>query len=319
MTCDVTRQINVATTNDGLCRPNAAHHASPQNTAPSLMRSQVASNTAPNRLPPPLSRAIAPSTKSNRTKKVMTNVPANSRPVGNSVSAASTAAAVAMMVTLSAVKPACRNARATGVVTRATPSRDSNLLIAYSPLLFPLGGQQTTGVAQQLRDDLGVADDRDEVGVATPPRHHMHMQMFGQRTARRFAQVQADVEAVWPRHVLDDANRLLCEGHQLGGLLVGEIFQLGYPPIRHHHQMSRVVWVEVEHGVDEFTAGDHQTVLVGQLRDFGEWLCLYGVVPPQRGLGEVAHSVGSPQPLQVVGFTDPPVDNRVVISHGCSP
>src|SRR5271166_5349154 len=317
MTCEVTRQINVATTNDGLCRPNAAHHASPQNTAPSLMRSQVASSTAPNRLPPPLSRAIAPSTKSNRTKKVMTNAPAKSRPVGNSVSAASTAAAVAMMVTLSAVKPACRNARATGVVTRATPSRDSNLLIAYSSLLFPLGGQQTTGVAQQLRDDLGVADDRDEVGVATPSRHHMHMQMFGQRTARRLPQIQADVEAVWSRHVLDDANRLLREGHQLGGLLVGEIFQLGYPPIRHHHQMSGVVRVQVEHGVDEFTAGDHETVLVGQLRDLAERLVSRGLFAPQWRLGQVAHSIGRPQPLQVVGVADSPVDDRVVISHDC--
>src|SRR5277367_1468189 len=319
MTCEVTRQINVATTNDGLPRPNPAHHASPQNTAPSLMRSQVASSTAPNRLPPPLSRAIAPSTKSNRTKNVMTNMPANSRPVGNSVSAASTAAAVAMMVTLSAVKPACRNARATGVVTRATPSRDSNLLIAYSPLLFPLGGQQTTGVAQQLRDDLGVADDRDEVGVATPPRHHMHMQMFGQRTARRLPQIQADVEAVWSRHVLDDANRLLGERHQLGGLLLGQIFELRYPPIRHHHQMPRVIRVEVEHRVDEFAPGDHQTVLIGQLRDLTERLVTVADVLLQRPLSQIAHAVGRPQPLQVVGFTNPSIDDRFFISHCFAP
>ena len=134
----MTRQINVATTSGGLCRPNAAHHASPQNTAPSLMRSQVASSTAPNRVPPPLSRAIAPSTMSNITKNQITNVPANSRPVGNSVNAASTAAAVAMMVTPSAVKPARRNARATGVVTRATPSRDkSSLLTIAFPTRWP--------------------------------------------------------------------------------------------------------------------------------------------------------------------------------------
>ena len=135
----MTKQINVATTSDGLCRPKVAHHASPQNTAPSLMRSQVASSTAPNRVPPPLSRAIAPSTVSNSTKSVITNVPANSRPLGNSVNAASTAAAVAMIVTLSAVKPARRNARATGVVTRATPSRDSNLLTIAFPTRWPVG------------------------------------------------------------------------------------------------------------------------------------------------------------------------------------
>ena len=58
----------------------------------------------------------------------------------------------------------------------------------------------------------------DEVGVAAPARHHVHVQVFGQRPARRRAQVQSDVEAVRPRHVLDDANRLLGERHQLGAL-----------------------------------------------------------------------------------------------------
>ena len=72
------------------CSPNAAHHSRPQNTAPSLMRSQVASSTAPKLLPPPLSRAIAPSIMSNMTKNAITSVPRNSRPVGNSVNAAST-------------------------------------------------------------------------------------------------------------------------------------------------------------------------------------------------------------------------------------
>src|SRR3984885_286890 len=320
ITCEVTRQIKVATTSGRLPRPNAAHQASPQNTAPSLIRAQVASSTAPNLVPPPLSRAIAPSTRSNITKNQITNVPANSWPMGNSVRAASTAAAVAMIVTLSAVKPACRNARATGLVTRATPSRDNSLLTsASSRLPVPFGGQQTAGVAKQLRDHLGIADDRDEVGVATPSRHHVHVQVLGQRTARRLPQIDSDVETVWARYVLDHPNRLLDERHQLAAFRLGQILELRKPAVWHHHQMPRVVRVEVEHGVDQFTAGHDQTVFVGQLRDVAERLGLAAVVLLERPLGQVTHSVGRPQPLQMVGFTHPPVDDRVVLSHECSP
>ena len=109
MTCEETRQIIVATTSSGLSRPNAAHHSSPQNTAPSLIRSQVASSTAPNRVPPPRWRAIAPSSMSASTKNPTTRAPANSCPIGNRVSAPSTVPAVPRIVTLSGVRPS-RNA-----------------------------------------------------------------------------------------------------------------------------------------------------------------------------------------------------------------
>ena len=88
------------------------------------------------------------------------------------------------------------------------------------------------------------------------------------------AQIEADVEAVRPRNVLDDANRLLDERHQLAALRLGQILEFGDPAVRHHHQVARVVRVEVEHGVDQLAAGHHQTVLVGQLRDVGERLLL---------------------------------------------
>ena len=98
-----------------LSSPNAAHHSSPQNTAPSPIRSQVASSTAPNRVPPPRSRAIAPSSMSASTKNDTANAPHHSWPIGNSVSAASTEPAVPRMVMLSGVKPARSAAFATGL------------------------------------------------------------------------------------------------------------------------------------------------------------------------------------------------------------
>jgi hypothetical protein len=138
------------------------------------------------------------------------------------------------------------------------------------------------------------------------------------------------------RHVLDHANRLLDERHQLAAFRLGEILELRKPAVWHHHQMPRVVRVEVEHGVDQFAAGHDQTVFVGQLRDVGERLGPIVVGLLQRPVGQIAHSVGRPQPLQMVGFTHTPVyqgrrlvalalvagvtevDHRVVLSHECS-
>ncbi len=113
----------MATISDELCRPNAAHHSRPQNTAPSLIRSQVASSTAPNRVPPPRCRAIAPSSMSASTKKNTATAPHHSCPIGNSVSAASTEPAVPMIVTMSGVSPIFNAALATGVLSLVYAAR----------------------------------------------------------------------------------------------------------------------------------------------------------------------------------------------------
>ena len=82
----------------------------------------------------------------------------------------------------------------------------------------------------------------------------------------------------------------------------------------HHHQVARVVRVQVEHRVDQFPARHHQAVLVGHRGDVGE----RSATPPNRRalhrrLGDVVHPVRRPQPLQMVGFTDPVVDDRAVV------
>ena len=176
----MTRQINVATTSSLSCMWNAIHHSSPQNTAPSLMRSQVASSTAPNRVPPPRSRAMAPSSMSNTTKNQTTQAPANSLPIGNSVSAPATDAMVPTMVTPSGVRPIRSAALAVGSVSRANAARDRNGILLIAHVFRPRGRQQLASVAQQLRNHLGAADDGDEVRVPAPARHHVHVQVFGQ-------------------------------------------------------------------------------------------------------------------------------------------
>src|SRR5574337_201990 len=181
-------------------------------------------------------------------------------------------------------------------------------------LVGPLVGQQPASVAQQLRDDLGVPDDGDEVGVADPAWDDVHVQVFGQRTARRRPQVQADVEAVRARHRLHDADRLLHERHQLRTLGFGELLQFREAPVRHHHQMPGVVRVQVEHRVDVLAAGHHQAFLVGQRGDVGERLRRSlgsRSVVLDRGLGQVCHPVRRPKPFQTVDIPDTPVgDSR---------
>ncbi|SKU18070.1 Uncharacterised protein [Mycobacteroides abscessus subsp. abscessus] len=133
ITCEVIMQISVATTKEVDPQPNAAHQTSPANTAPSATRSHVASSTAPNRVPPPRARAIAPSSMSNIANNHTAMPPQKRCPVGKSVSAATTDAAVPKMVTVSGVNPARNSALASGLVIFANVSRESRPLMATAP------------------------------------------------------------------------------------------------------------------------------------------------------------------------------------------
>src|SRR5689334_12760428 len=77
--------------------------------------------------------------------------------------------------------------------------------------------------------------------------------------------------------------------------------------------MTGVVRVQVEHDVHQLATGDDQAVLVRQRRDVGERPCLGRIILPQRRFSDVRHPVRRPQPLQVVGHTDPLVDDRAVV------
>ncbi len=52
------------------------------------------------------------------------------------------------------------------------------------------------GLCQHLRENLRVAHGRHEVRVAAPPRNHMHVQVTGDASTRRVAEVHTDVEAL---------------------------------------------------------------------------------------------------------------------------
>ena len=81
MTWPATRQTSAATPR--ACWPLARHHqVIAANSAPSAIRSQTESSTAPNGVLYPRARAIAPSIMSNSTKTVASSAPRNSWPRG---------------------------------------------------------------------------------------------------------------------------------------------------------------------------------------------------------------------------------------------
>ena len=70
------------------------------------------------------------------------------------------------------------------------------------------GGQQRPGLAQQLRHHLGAADDGDEVRVPAPARHDVLVQVLGERPARRPPEIEAHVETVGRETLL--MTRIAC-------------------------------------------------------------------------------------------------------------
>lgn len=81
-TCPLARQKMVTAHSTRLSPPPAYQSARPPKTAPSATRSRVESRNAPQRLERPACRAMLPSTRSEKTNKVMTTVPQKNSPRG---------------------------------------------------------------------------------------------------------------------------------------------------------------------------------------------------------------------------------------------
>src|SRR5690606_7649554 len=69
-------------------------------------------------------------------------------------------------------------------------------------------------------------------------------------------------------------------------------------PVRQHHQVPRVVRVQVEHRVHRRAAGHDEPFLVGQLRDAAERAAL------RTGVLDVGQPVRGPEPAEPVGRAD---------------
>src|SRR5688500_1278498 len=164
------------------------HQTSAPKIAASAARSPVESRTAPNTEPPPRARARAPSSMSSSTKTVTVNAPQNSCPVAISPTAPATAPSVPRIVIASGVTPERARRPTSGPITLATTGRAETPSTSDLPdrhgLLRPRGRQQRAGLGQHLREDAGQPDDRHEVGVATPARNGVLVQVVGDARAR---------------------------------------------------------------------------------------------------------------------------------------
>src|SRR5260221_7905194 len=76
--------------------------------------------------------------------------------------------------------------------------------------------------------------------------------------ARGRSEVHADVHTVGRVRALDRAYRATGCGHELTGLVVTQVFELGDVPARRDEQMARAVGVEIHHRHGVRGAFEHQ-------------------------------------------------------------
>src|SRR6478672_4899923 len=144
---------------------------------------------------------MAPSTRSEKTKAVITSTPANSQPCGKNTSAPATTPAVPTRVTASGDTPQRRRRSTTGVKTLVQKARKRSSMARSG--YRPRGGEQVPRLPEQLREGLRPADDRHEVLVAGPAWDHVLVQVRSDARPRDRALVHADVEPVGAAHGAD--------------------------------------------------------------------------------------------------------------------
>ncbi|KKT18306.1 MAG: hypothetical protein UW03_C0043G0015 [Candidatus Peregrinibacteria bacterium GW2011_GWA2_43_8] len=107
-------------------------------------------------------------------------------------------------------------------------------------------------------DYAGVAEDREQVGVATPAGHDMQVQVLMYAGAGHFAEVVAHVEAVGPH---DFAHGRQQRARQVGHCGVNVLAQLGETAcvlVRRDHDVPAVVRVQVHEREAFVTLEQHE-------------------------------------------------------------
>lgn len=113
---------------------------------------------------------------------------------------------------------------------------------------------------ERLGQHTGFADNGNEVGVATPTGHDVHVQMFGNTSASHGAQVHANIETLWMIDLAKQFYRLGGQLHQFGLDMSVECGERVGVKARHNHQMPAGVGVEVKDDVGIFPAMEDEIV-----------------------------------------------------------
>src|SRR6266852_4866469 len=97
-----------------------------------------------------------------------------------------------------------------------------------------------------LRKNAGLGDRRHEIGVSGPARQDMHVDVTGHAGASRFTQIHAEIESMWAVNCMQVDLRQPDKLYHLDERRLGHRFQRSDVLIRHNHQVSRRVGIQVQ-------------------------------------------------------------------------
>ena len=176
-------------------------------------------------------------------------------------------------------------------------------------------------LVQALDDDLGLAQDRHEVGVSVPARDDVPVEMSGQSGPGRLPLVQPDVVTLRPEHPIEDHGH---PAHRLDRLEQVRPLELRQRPPMHargDQEMSIVVGISIEDD-DRIRSRDNDEVLA--ILVAGQ--AAAEEAPRSRlgrggGLVDVLRTPGSPDPIQqrclTPAETSRPKPDRLAIAAEC--
>ena len=112
--------------------------------------------------------------------------------------------------------------------------------------MFPLRlATSDKGPAIPCESTRGPASIGMKIGVATPTRDDVNMEMIRYPRARAFADVDPDVESLSFHHLPQQFLPAHHEREKFGNFILAEIAQLTHFSIRHRHQMPNGVGVSI--------------------------------------------------------------------------
>jgi len=113
-----------------------------------------------------------------------------------------------------------------------------------------------------LRYQLHVRQHRHEVRIAAPPRHDMEMDVLVNAGSGRPSQVRAEVESLRTAHRDKRFDALHGSLHDFDIRFIRDRGEIRRMQIRHNHQMSAVVRIEVHHQEAVLSAPEDEVALV---------------------------------------------------------
>ena len=115
---------------------------------------------------------------------------------------------------------------------------------------------------QALDDDLGLPQDRHEIGVAVPARHDMPVEMPGQAGTGGLALIQADIITLRAEHPIEDHGHPADDLDRLDQVRALELAQRPPMDARGHQEMPIIIRITIEDDDGVLAARDQQVLAV---------------------------------------------------------